>query len=89
MNASPISYIKDAKPTGNLFNPEAADGTVSCVNTSFFVDHTEPLEALECVREEMDWPLGEVIDGHEFLLILEARRRARSKSRSKSLSPAA
>ncbi|KAI9879999.1 MAG: hypothetical protein M1830_006116 [Pleopsidium flavum] len=89
MKASPVSYIKDAKPTGNLFNPKAADGTVSCLNTSFFVDHTEPLEALEGIREQMDWPLGELIDGHEFLVIVEARRRARSKFRSKSLSPAA
>ena len=58
------------------------------VSIHFFVDHTEPLEALECVREVMDWPLGELADGHEFLLVLEARRRPRSKSRSKSLSPA-
>ena len=25
----------------------------------------------------MDWPLGELIDSHEFLFILEDRRRAR------------
>lgn len=49
MNASPISYIRNAKPHGKVFDPEVADGTISCVDTSFFVDHTEPLEALECV----------------------------------------
>jgi hypothetical protein len=59
---------------------------VSSVDTNFFVDHTEPLEALAFVKENMDWPLGELIDGHEFLLILEAKRRARSRSRGSTSS---
>ena len=59
---------------------------VSSVNTNFFVDHTEPLEALASVKENMDWPLGELTDGHEFLLILEAKRRARHKSRGSASS---
>jgi hypothetical protein len=84
MEASPIGYVKDAKLRGNLFTPEDTSGFVSCVDTGFFVDHTEPLEALAWVREESDWPLGDLSDGHEFLLILEARRRARSRSLSTS-----
>ena len=86
MSASPISYIKDAKLRGSLFNPDVTDGTVSCVDTSFFVNHTEALEALGYVREVTDWPLGELVDGHEFLLILEAKRHARSRFRSISRS---
>jgi hypothetical protein len=81
MGCSPISYIKDAKLSGSLFNPEDTNGVVSSVDTGFFVDHEEPLEALLWVRENMNWPLGELIDGHEFLLILQVRRRARSTSR--------
>jgi hypothetical protein len=53
---------------------------VSSVNADFFVDYTEPLKALAFVKEDMDWPLDEPIDGHEFLLILEAKRRSRSRS---------
>jgi hypothetical protein len=26
----------------------------------------------------MDWPLGELVDGYEFLFLLKARRRGRS-----------
>ena len=70
--ASPISYVKDAKLRGRLFESNDPSSIVSCVDTNFFVDHTEPLEALTWVREHRDWPLGELIDGHEFLLIFEA-----------------
>jgi len=83
MKASPISYVKDAKLRGSVFNPGDTSGLVSSVDSGFFVDHNEPLEALAWVREEMDWPLGELFDGHEFLLILEARRRSRSRSTSR------
>ena len=84
MKESPIRYVKDAKLRGSLFNPEDASGLVSSVDTGFWVDHTEPLEALTWAREKMDWPLGELIDGHEFLLVMDARRRTRSKFRSLS-----
>jgi hypothetical protein len=80
MEASPIGYVKDAKLRGSVFSPGDTSGLVSCVDSGFFVDHTEPLEALAWVQEEMDWPLGELLDGHEFLVIFEARRRSRSRS---------
>lgn len=88
MKASPIAYVRDAKLRGSLFNPEDASGLVSSVDTSFWIDHTEPLEALEWVRDTVDWPLGELHDGHEFLLLLEVRHRTRSKSLSASSSKA-
>lgn len=84
MKASPIGYVKDAELRGSLFGSEDASGVVSSVYTKFFVDHTEPLEALAWVREGLDWPLGELLDGYEFLLIIAVRRRGRSKSRSSS-----
>ncbi|KAG9240413.1 hypothetical protein BJ878DRAFT_430347 [Calycina marina] len=80
MEASPIGYVKDAKLRGSIFSPGDTNGLVSCVDSGFFVDHTEPLEALAWVREGMDWPLGELLDGHEFLLVFEARSRSRSRS---------
>src|SRR6266498_1606026 len=81
MKSSSISYVRGAKLHGILFNPDDTDGAVSCVDTGFFIDHSEPLEALASVRETMERPLGELLDGHEFLLILQVRRRARSTSR--------
>ena len=80
MEASPIGYVKDAKLRGSVFSPGDSIGLVSCADTGFFVDHTEPLEALAWAQEWIEWPLGELFDGHEFLLILEARRRSRSGS---------
>lgn len=82
MKGSPISYVKDAELRGSLFDYEDTGGAVSSVDTKFFVDHTEALEALTWVREGQEWPLGDLFDGYEFLLILEARRRDRSRSRS-------
>jgi hypothetical protein len=83
MKASPVGYVKDADLRGSLFARET-NGVVSSGYTNFFVDHTEPLEALARVRDGLDWPLGELLDGHEFLLLLAVRRRDRSRSRSTS-----
>ncbi|KAK9241986.1 hypothetical protein V1506DRAFT_509881 [Lipomyces tetrasporus] len=84
MKVSPISYVKDAKLRGSLFDPGDTSGRISSVDTNFFVDHAEPLEALAWVRQEFEWPLGELLEGNEFVIILEVRRRARSRSRSAS-----
>lgn len=84
MKASPVSYISNARLHGSLFDPEDISGLVSAVFSDFFVDHTEPLEALAWVQEELDWKLGELHDGHEFILIVEPRHRSRSRSRSAS-----
>ncbi|PGH29399.1 hypothetical protein GX50_07856 [[Emmonsia] crescens] len=85
MEASPIPYIKDARLCGTLFNPEDSTGLICGVNTGFFVDHEEPLEVLEIVRQHWQWPLGNLPDGHEYLLILPGKyRRSRSSSSSKS-----
>lgn len=82
MKVSPISYVKDAELHGSLFAPQDMSGAVSSVYTKFFVDHTEPLEDLAWVREVLDWPLGELFDGYEFLFMTVVRRRDRSRSRS-------
>lgn len=86
MKASPITYVKDAELRGSLFDSTDTSGAVSSVDTKFFVDHTEALEALTWVREGQEWPLGELLDGYEFLFIIENRRRDRSRSRSTSRS---
>ncbi|KAI1161160.1 hypothetical protein F5B18DRAFT_629660 [Nemania serpens] len=85
IKASPISYVQGAKLCGSLFDATDSTGLVSGVNTNFFVDHQEPLEALRAVRDTWAWSLGELLDGHEYLLIMTAKGR-RSRSRS-SLRP--
>jgi len=82
MQASPVRYVQDAKLRGKLFQSTDDSGLVCSVDTGFHVDHEEPLEALVWVQDMMEWPLGELIDGHEFILIVEAKRRSRSRSRS-------
>ncbi|KAI1127346.1 hypothetical protein F5Y10DRAFT_242837 [Nemania abortiva] len=85
MKASPISYVRDSGLRGTLFDEKDCTGLVSGVDTKFLVDHDEPLEALERIRERWDWPLGELPDGHEYLLIIRrTRRRSRSRSVPKS-----
>ena len=84
MKGSPIRYVKDAELRGSPFDPEDTSGVISSVYTKFFVDHTEPLEALSWVREGLDWPLGELLDGYEFLVMITVRRRDRSKFQSAS-----
>ncbi|OJD21471.1 hypothetical protein ACJ73_07186 [Blastomyces percursus] len=85
IEASPIPYIRNAKLCGTLFNPEDSTGLICGVNTGFFVDHEEPLEVLETVRQNWQWPLGNLPDGHEYLLILPGKhRRSRSSSSYKS-----
>jgi hypothetical protein len=80
MEASLVRYVKRCYTPRQCLRPWRPSGLVSCVDTGFFVDHNEPLEALAWVREGMDWPLGELLDGHEFLVVFEARRLSRSRS---------
>jgi len=89
MKASPIRYVKEAKLCGSLFHPEDVSGLVSSVDTGFWVNHTKPLEALKWARDTVDWPLSELHSGHEFLLVLEVRRRTGSRSQSISRPKAA
>jgi hypothetical protein len=64
-----VTYIKDTELRGSLFDDECTTGAVSSVFTHFYVDHDEPLEAL-AEYKKTGWVLGELLDGHEFLIIL-------------------
>lgn len=86
MALAPIDYIKNAKPYGTLFNSPNDDGAVSSANTAFYVDHAEPFEALHRVQEIFQWPLGDLIEGHEFLLIIATKPQRHSQTGSSSLS---
>ncbi|KAM7190662.1 acyl-CoA N-acyltransferase [Rhypophila sp. PSN 637] len=84
MARSPITYVKEGKPCGQIFEDNSKTGVnsiVSGVDTGFFVDHQEPLDALNWIQESGgSWPLGGLPEGHEFLLVFESSRRRRSRS---------
>jgi len=69
LETTPIDYLKDVKLAGSLFEDNCTTGAVSCVFTEFYVDHAEPLTALESFKMRR-WCLGEVPEGHEFLVVL-------------------
>lgn len=73
--ASPIPYIKNATPKGRLFDQQDATGAVSSVFTGFYVDHEEPLACLASLEQTgQRWPVGKLLDGHEFLFMVEAKK---------------
>ncbi|KAK3373666.1 hypothetical protein B0T24DRAFT_624167 [Lasiosphaeria ovina] len=86
MASSPITYVRDAQLRGSLFQPDSTvSGLVSGVDTNFFVNHEDPLRALTWLQGQDLWPLGNLPDGLEFLLVFEApRRRSRSLSRRRA-----
>lgn len=57
---------------GSLFNKDCTSGAGSSVFTEFYVDHDEPLAALQVFKERGKWSddMGELLEGHEFLIIL-------------------
>jgi hypothetical protein len=72
MDASPVEYVRTAKPRGSLFEDDISDGTISCADTNFFVDHTEPSEALAAVHTKgVSWPFGKLPEGYEFLVFVD------------------
>lgn len=71
--ASPVDYIRETQPHGSLFEKDCTSGAVSSVNTNFYVDHDEPLAALQIFKASRNWSLGELLEGHEFLIIVPVR----------------
>lgn len=77
--STPTSYVRDAKLCGSLFSGDdkgkdgsgGEDGVVCAVDSHFFVDHKEPNEALARLRRDDRWPLGDLPEGHEFVLVFQ------------------
>jgi hypothetical protein len=70
LEATNVEYLKSAEIRGDLFQDGPNGGAVSSVFTNFFVDHAEPLEVLKHYKSHKGWCLGELLEGHEFLVIL-------------------
>jgi hypothetical protein len=80
MASCPIEYVRNSTLRGTLFsdmdNIEDIDGkaVVSCADTGFWVDHQESEEALKALKAKgVKWPLGELPEGCEFLVLVEVR----------------
>ncbi|THW46452.1 hypothetical protein D6D21_03907 [Aureobasidium pullulans] len=72
MASCPIDYVRTARLRGSAFESNVHDGTISCADTKFFVDHAEPHAALDALRDKgIKWPLGRLPEGHEFLAFVE------------------
>jgi hypothetical protein len=77
MASCPVEYVRCAKLRGTLFPSDVNEGVVSCADTGFWVDHSEPKEALRILKEEkrVEWPLGELPEGCEFLILAKVREK--------------
>jgi hypothetical protein len=72
MQSSPVDYVKEAKPKGSLFGQDNEEGIICCADTNFWVDHAEPMAALEQVKMRgVNWPFGELPEGCEFLVFVK------------------
>ncbi|KAF8921101.1 hypothetical protein CPB85DRAFT_1487079 [Mucidula mucida] len=75
LETTPVEYLRTAKLVGTAFDKESTSlNTVSSALTNFFVDHEEPLRALTEFREKYGrdaWPLGDLLDGHEYMIIVQ------------------
>jgi hypothetical protein len=80
MASCPVEYVRNSTLRGNLFSDmdetEDIDGkaVVSCADTGFWVDHQESEQALRVLKAKgVKWPLGELPQGCEFLVLVEVR----------------
>ena len=85
MRSSPVVYVRNSRLRGQLFDPQDTSGAIASVSANFFIDHSDVLKALRWIRAMHDWPLGDLLEGDEFLLIIEARLRARLRARGVTL----
>lgn len=70
VEGSPVNYIKNMELHGSLFEDGCTTGAVSSAFTKFYIDHKEPLAALAAYKSRGRWVLGELVEGHEFLIIV-------------------
>jgi hypothetical protein len=70
LTTSPVEYVKNMELRGSLFEDNCLSGAVSSAFTRFYVDHVEPLTTLAHYKAHGQWLLGDLLEGHEFLIIL-------------------
>ena len=71
MRSCPVPYVSKARTHGSLWE-EVRDGSVSCADTGFWVDHEEPIDALRIMGENgVGWTFGDLPEGHEYLVVVK------------------
>ncbi|RSL41870.1 hypothetical protein CEP54_015683 [Fusarium duplospermum] len=74
LKASPIEYVATAVLKGSLFGSDS-ESLVCGADTKFFVDHGEHDDALNIAMRQNRWPLGNLPEGHEYLLVFPAQTK--------------
>ena len=49
------------------------------INTEFYTDHAEHLEALSNLSIDVKWPLWPLVEGHEFIVLFSVRRSTKKE----------
>ena len=81
-----ITYLIDKPLVGSMFQtiPHVDESTPKAlINSEFHIDHREPLDALTSLPLDVQWPLGPLLEGHEFIVMFEVgtnRRRTSGES---------
>jgi hypothetical protein len=81
-----ITYLADKPLVGSLFQeiPQVDETTPKAlINSEFHIDHSEPLGALISLPLDVQWPLGPLLEGHEFIVVFEVgtnRKRTSGES---------
>ena len=69
--ATPIPRLKKRPLHGSLFEDDCVTNAVSLINTQFYVNQSQALEALDNYKKEKQWCLGDLFEGHEYVLVLK------------------
>lgn len=78
-----IAYLADKPLVGSMFGtiPHVDKTTPKAlINTEFHTDHHGPLEALISLPLDVEWPLGPLLEGHEFIVVFEAGKNRKRTS---------
>ena len=86
-----IAYLADKPLVGSMFGtiPHVDKTTPKAlINSDFHTDHREALEALINLPLDVQWPLGPLLEGHEFIVVFEvgtSRKRSGESKRTESV----
>ena len=77
ITACNIPYLVDKPLIGNMLADTDTNttGLNLQIDSGFYTDHSDPLEALNSLQDEVNWPLGPLLDGHEFIAIFAVGSR--------------
>ena len=68
LKSSPVTYLNSNELKGSLFG-SGYNGSVSLLDTNFFLAHDVPHAILAEYLREGSWALGNLLEGHEFLVL--------------------